>query len=181
MSLRNSVLIVLLMSTLTAWSAASPGVSVATGLFHQASDTDFPSFLDKFAASASFQYSRIKFPLTSPIILLNEDEEEETFPFTKEKWLLLDRETFNERRIKTEEDGVYITKFVINDPTRKEFEAGYEESELDLWVVFELIDEKWHVTDCYNSCYAFDLPAAQLSEAISRIQEDNKLFEAKYP
>lgn len=159
----------------------SSGVSPATDAFHQTTDTDFLSFLNKFATSASFQYSRIKFPLTSPIILLNEEEEEETFPFTKEKWLLLDRETFNERRVNTEEYGVYITKFVVNEPALKEFEAGYEESELDLWVVFELIDGKWHVTDCYNSCYAFDLPATQLSEAIGRIQEDNKLFESKYP
>ena len=31
---------------------------------------DFKSFLDKFTSSAAFQYTRIKFPLKTPITLL---------------------------------------------------------------------------------------------------------------
>ena len=59
-----------------------------------AEEEDFKTFLQKFTSSASFQYSRIKFPLKSPIALLKDDgETEQTFPFTREKWALLDEET----------------------------------------------------------------------------------------
>ena len=55
-----------------------------------AAGEDFKSFLHKFTSSASFQYSRIKFPLKSPIVLLQDDgETEQTFPFTRDKWALL--------------------------------------------------------------------------------------------
>lgn len=48
-----------------------------------AEEEDFKTFLQKFTSSASFQYSRIKFPLKSPIALLKDDgETEQTFPFT---------------------------------------------------------------------------------------------------
>lgn len=186
MNRRNVILLLSLIITLTGWSTVSsdrgiPAEMPAASSSGPENDKDFLSFLDKFGASSSFQYSRIRFPLESPIVLLNEKDEEETFPFSKEKWLLLDRETFKERRIKTEEDGAYITKFVVNEATHKEFEAWYEESELDLQVIFNLIDGEWHVTDCYNSCYAFDLPAEGLGEAIEHIQEENKLFAEKYP
>ena len=68
-----------------------------------AAEEDFKIFLQKFTSSASFQYSRIKFPLKSPIILLKDDgETEQTFPFTRDKWALLDSETLREGRI-TEE------------------------------------------------------------------------------
>lgn len=65
-----------------------------------AAGEDFKSFLHKFTSSASFQYSRIKFPLKSPIVLLQDDgETEQTFPFTRDKWALLDSETLKEGRI----------------------------------------------------------------------------------
>ena len=52
---------------------------------------NFKSFLDKFTSSAAFQYTRIKFPLKTPITLLADDgETEKKFPFTKGKWPLLD-------------------------------------------------------------------------------------------
>lgn len=71
-------------------------------------EEDFKTFLQKFTSSASFQYSRIKFPLKSPIILLKDDgETEQKFPFTRDKWPLLDEETLKEGRI-TEEEGEYI-------------------------------------------------------------------------
>ena len=38
-----------------------------------AEEEDFKTFLQKFTSSASFQYSRIKFPLKSPIALLKDD------------------------------------------------------------------------------------------------------------
>jgi hypothetical protein len=60
---------------------------------------DFKSFLDKFTSSAAFQYTRIKFPLKTPITLLADDgETEKTFPFTREKWPLLDSETMKEEQ-----------------------------------------------------------------------------------
>ena len=58
---------------------------------------EFKSFLDKFTSSAAFQYTRIKFPLKTPITLFEDDgETEKTFPFTKEKWPLLDSETMKD-------------------------------------------------------------------------------------
>lgn len=106
-----------------------------------AADEDFKTFLQKFTSSASFQYSRVKFPLKSPISLLKDDgETEQTFPFTREKWPLLDAESLKEVRVEEEEGGVYISRYSVNEPAHKEFEAGYEESEPSLRLVFELQD-----------------------------------------
>mgnify|MGYP002649466276 FL=1 len=143
-----------------------------------AEEEDFKTFLQKFTSSASFQYSRIKFPLKSPIALLKDDgETEQTFPFTREKWALLDEETLKEGRTTEEEGGTYISHFTVNEPAHKEFEAGYDESEPSLRVVFELTDGKWYVTDCYNDWYNFDLPINELEETIQAVQEENKAFE----
>lgn len=151
-------------------------------LASQPADDDFPSFLEKFTSSAAFQYTRIKFPLKTPITLMSDDgESEKTFPFTREKWPLLDGETLREERITQEEGGVYVSRFTVNDPTRKEFEAGYEESEVDLRVEFELIDGKWFVTDCYTGWYAYDLPISELKQTIEQVQEENKAFEEVHP
>ena len=112
-----------------------------------AAGEDFKSFLHKFTSSASFQYSRIKFPLKSPIVLLQDDgETEQTFPFTRDNWALLDSETLKEGRITEEEGGVYISRFTRDEPAYKEFEAGYDESEPSLRVVFELVDGNWYAT-----------------------------------
>ena len=44
----------------------------------------FQSFLKKFTSSASFQYTRVKFPLKTPVTLLADDgETEKTFRFTR--------------------------------------------------------------------------------------------------
>lgn len=148
----------------------------------QAVDDDFKAFLEKFTSSAAFQYSRIKFPLKTPVTLLEDDgETEKTFPFTKEKWPLLDSETLKEERIIQDEGGVYVSKFTVNEPNHKEFEAGYEESELDLRVVFDLINGQWFVTDCYTGWYGGDLPIAELKETIRQVQEENKDFQETYP
>lgn len=147
-----------------------------------AEEEDFKAFLQKFTSSASFQYSRVKFPLKSPITLLKDDgETEQTFPFTREKWALLDEETLKEGRTTEEEGGTYISHFTVNEPVHKEFEAGYDESEPSLRVVFDLIDGKWYVTDCYNDWYNFDLPISELEETIQTVQEENKAFEELYP
>ena len=147
-----------------------------------AAGEDFKSFLHKFTSSASFQYSRIKFPLKSPIILLKDDgETEQKFPFTRDKWPLLDEETLKEGRITEEEGGVYISRFTVNKATLKEFEAGYDESEPSLRIVFELIGDKWYVTDCYNDWYNFDLPIGELEETVRTIQEENRAFEELHP
>lgn len=136
-----------------------------------AEEEDFKTFLQKFTSSASFQYSRIKFPLKSPIALLKDDgETEQTFPFTREKWALLDEETLKEGRTTEEEGGTYISHFTVNEPAHKEFEAGYDESEPSLRVVFELTDGKWYVTDCYNDWYNFDLPINELEETIQAVR-----------
>ena len=82
---------------------------IPTGKAVTQSGEDFKPFLDKFTSSAAFQYTRIKFPLKTPITLLADDgETEKTFPFTKEKWPLLDSETMKEERIAQEEGGIYV-------------------------------------------------------------------------
>lgn len=147
-----------------------------------AADEDFRTFLKKFTSSASFQYSRIRFPLKSPIALLDEDgETERTFSFTKEKWALLGEDTFIEERVADEEGGIYLSRFTVNEMKHKEFEAGYEESEISLRVVFELLDGKWYVTDCYTDWYHFDLPISELQETLNTIEEENKAFEEMHP
>lgn len=147
-----------------------------------AAEEDFKTFLQKFTSSALFQYSRVKFPLKSPITLLKDDgETEQNFSFTRDKWPLLDGETLKEGRITEEEGGVYISRFTVNEATHKEFEAGYDESEPSLRVVFELIGGKWYVTDCYNDWYNFDLPIGELEETVRTIQEENKAFEELHP
>ena len=57
----------------------------------------------------------------------DDGETEQTFPFTRDKWALLDRETLQEGRITEEEGGVYISRFTRAEPAYKEFEAGYDE------------------------------------------------------
>ncbi|NDW12099.1 DUF4348 domain-containing protein [Bacteroides sp. 214] len=142
---------------------------------------DFATFLNKFTASASFQYSRVKFPLESPIVLLNEKEEEVEFPFTKERWVLLGADLFKEERVEVEEGMMYVSHYVVNEADIKEFEAGYEESELDLRVVFQLIDGKWYATDCYTLWYSFDLSVEEFQEAAQQVGEENKVFIQEHP
>ncbi|HJD76290.1 hypothetical protein [Bacteroides reticulotermitis] len=146
-------------------------------------EEDFKTFLDKFTSSAAFQYTRIKFPLKTPITLMTDDgNSEKTFPFTKEKWPLLDSETMKEERITQEEGGIYVSKFTLNEPKHKEFEAGYEESEIDLRVEFELqADGKWYVVDCYTGWYGYDLPIGELKQTIQQVQEENAAFKELHP
>lgn len=160
-------------------SAAKGGSLLASA---EAGEEDFRLFLDKFTASAAFQLTRIKFPLKTPITLMTDDgNSEKTFPFTKEKWPLLDSETLKEERINQEEGGIYVSKFTANEAKHKAFEAGYEESEVDLRVEFDLIDGKWYVTDCYTGWYGFDLPIGDLKQTILQVQEENAAFKEIHP
>ena len=92
-----------------------------------------------------------------------------------------DFKTFLQKFTSEEEGGTYISPFTVNQPAHKEFEAGYDESEPSLRVVFELTDGKWYVTDCYNDWYNFDLPINELEETIQAVQEENKAFEELHP
>lgn len=152
-----------------------------TETIEQTADKDFQSFLDKFTTSSSFQYSRIKFPLETPITLILDNGDEKTFPFTQDKWPLLNADWFKVGRTVLEEGEVCEGKYVVDEPKRKEFETGYEESELDLRIVFDLIDGRWYVTDCYNAWYSFDLSVDELEETIQQVQLENKVFEEEYP
>ena len=109
-------------------------------------------------------------------------ETEKTFPFTEEKWPLLDSETMKEERITQEEGGIYVSKFTLNEPKHKIFEAGYEESEVDLRVEFELqADGKWYVVDCYTGWYGYDLPIGELKQTIQNVKEENAAFKELHP
>ena len=113
--------------------------------------------------------------------MTDDGNSEKTVPFTQEKWPLLDAETLKEERITQEEGGIYVSKFTVNEPTHKEFEAGYEESEVDLRVIFDLIDGKWYVTDCYTGWYGYDLPIDDLNETVKQVKEENDTFKELHP
>lgn len=147
----------------------------------QSTGEDFNSFLSKFTTSAAFQYSRIKFPLETPITLVTDNGDEKTYPFTKERWPLLTVENFRAERTVQEEGSVYMAHYVMNEADHKEYEAGYEESELDLRVVFKRINGRWYVTDCYNAWYSFDLPVEDFAETVRQVQEENKIFKEEHP
>ena len=145
-------------------------------------EEDFNGFLKKFTTSAAFQYSRIKFPLKTDIVLsIGDGENEKSFPFTKKEWPLLDDETFVEERNEVEGEGVYISKFTIKEPAHVEFESGYEESELDLRVSFDLINGKWFLTDCYTGWYNFNVLASELNKTVLEVQVENKDFIKQHP
>ena len=141
------------------------------------------AFLEQFTSSAAFQYTRIKFPLKTPITLLDDDGvTEKTFSFTREKWPLLDKETLKEERIEQEEGGIYVSKFTVDEAKHKVFEAGYEESEVDLRVEFELLpDGKWYVVDCYTGWYGYELPVGELDQTIRQVKEENDAFRELHP
>lgn len=155
--------------------------SLAAGATAQSGAEKFETFLDRFTASAAFQYSRVKFPLESPITLIAENGDEKTYPLTKERWPLLDAASFKVERVMQEEGAVYLAHYVLDEAGQKEYEAGYEESELDLRVVFKLIGGKWFVTDCYNSWYGFDLPIEEFADTVKQVQEENKVFREEHP
>lgn len=176
------LLIVTLLSSISLISCGNSSKAKAQSEAAKAGE-DFKSFLEKFTSSTAFQYTRIKFPLKTPIVLTTDDgENEKTFPFTKEKWPLLDSEMLKEERIEQEEGGIYVSKFTLNEPKRKVFEAGYEESEIDLRVEFELLqDGKWYVTDCYTGWYGYDLPIGELNQTIEQVKEENEAFREVHP
>lgn len=87
-----------------------------------------------------------------------------------------------EERITQEEGGIYVSKFTLNEPKHKIFEAGYEESEVDLRVEFELqSDGKWYVVDCYTGWYGYDLPIGELKQTIQNVKEENAAFKEIHP
>jgi len=164
------------------FTALTFGMDTPANILQTSGDRDFASFLTRFTTSASFQYSRVKFPLKTPITLMADDgESEKTFPFTKEKWPLLTQDLLKVARVPSQEGGVYVSKFIVDNPTHKEFQAGYEESEFDLRVVFDLIDGRWYVTDCYTAWYPFDLAVGELRDAIRDVQKDNATFIKIHP
>ena len=133
-------------------------------------DASFDAFLKKFTSSAEFQYSRVKFPVATPIFLITANGDEQEVPFTQEEWPLLGDKELKEFRQETQ-DGVYFRHFTVRDKDHVEFEAGLEESELDLSVIFDLIDGKWYVTDCFNGIYGetFKIPEPYIPKAGARI------------
>lgn len=120
--------------------------------------------------------------MKTPITLLADDgETEKTFPFTKEKWPLLDSETMKEERIAQEEGGIYVSKFTLNEPDRKVFEAGYEESEVDLRVEFQLLPDGKVCSRLLYRWYGYDLPIAELKQTIQQVKEENAAFKEIHP
>ena len=65
----------MVMSLLAGISFISCGNSSRAKVESEAAQTgeDFKSFLDKFTSSAAFQYTRVKFPLKTPVTLLADE------------------------------------------------------------------------------------------------------------
>lgn len=182
MKAKNLVLSFLLLAGVSALSYGKTNLPAnGVEVVEQSSGEDFESFMKKFTASAAFQYSRIKFPMETPITLVTENGDEKTFPFSRDKWPLLSADNFTVERTVQEEGAVYIAHYVVDEADHKEYEAGYEESELDLRVVFKRIGGKWYVTDCYNAWYSFDLPVEEFADTVSQVQEENAIFKQEHP
>lgn len=132
---------------------------------------------------APFQYSRIKFPLKSPIILLKDDgETEQTFPFTRDdKWALLDSETLREADVlrRRREEFTYPALRRMDLPIKSSRPDMMSRSLLACRFRFDR--QKWYVTDCYNDWYNSDLPVSELEETVRTMQEENKASEELHP
>lgn len=147
-----------------------------------AQEEDFGAFLKQFTSSASFQMERIQFPLKSSIVLYNEVEDrDEQIPFTKELWPLVGEEIFKVGRTPLDEGGVYLSHFKVDTKNKKVFEAGLEESELDLKIEFNRINGKWYVVDCYTAWYDFSLPFEEFPAVKQQVEEENKSFREDHP
>lgn len=142
-------------------------------------DKDFESFLTQFTSSAEFQFSRIKFPLNSPIILLDVDGNEQETPFSADLWPLLEVKDFTIGKYETE-DGLFFGRYAIKEKEQVVFEAGMEESELDLIIHFDLVDGKWYVTDCYTGWYG-SLPIEDFDPVVYEVQQRNAEFAKNNP
>ena len=90
-------------------------------------------------------------------------------------------EVFVEERIDQGDGSIYVSKFILVEPTQRVFEAGFEESECDMRIEFALVDGKWYVVDAYTGWYGFDLPAEELNEAVKHVQEENAAFKELFP
>lgn len=151
-----------------------------TGAFAQdAPDASFNAFLGKFTSSAEFQYSRVKFPIATPLFLMTADGNEQEVPFGQEEWPLLEAKDLKECKINTQ-DGVFFGRFTVKENDHVEFESGLEESELDLNVIFDLIDGKWYVTDCFNGVYG-SVPVEDYDATVYEVQQKNEAFIKKHP
>ena len=142
-------------------------------------DASFDAFLKKFTSSAEFQYSRIKFPIATPIFLMTADGNEQETPFGQEEWPLLEAKDLKESKTNSQ-DGVFFGQFTVKEKDHVEFEAGLEESELDLNVIFDLVDGKWYVTDCFNGVYGGVL-VEDYDAVVYEIQQKNEAFIKKHP
>lgn len=142
-------------------------------------DSNFDTFIKRFTSSAEFQYSRINFPISTPIFLLKGDGEEVEVPFTKEEWPLLEEKDLKECKLDTQ-DGIFFGRFTVKDKDHVEFESGLEESELDLSITFDLIDGKWMVTDCYSSWYG-GISVDDFDATVYEVQQRNEEFTKRHP
>ncbi len=154
-------------------------VNLSSVAAQQEPDAGFDAFLKKFTSSAGFQLSRVKFPVATPIFLVDENGNEQEVPFTEEAWALLGEEDVKEFRRDTQ-DGVYFGRFAVKDKDHVEFEAGLEESELDLSITFDLIDGQWYVTDCFNGIYG-GVPIADFDATVYEVQQKNEQFAEQHP
>jgi hypothetical protein len=161
---------------------AAPVAAAACCVSDAVEAEEFADFLKRFTTSAAFQLTRVRFPMRTPIVLLEEDgETERTVSFTKEKWPLIDEEVLKAERIVNDDGSVYVSQYTEDTPAKKVFEAGYEESEIDIHIEFELIDGKWFVTDCISGWYGGDMMVSELKDAVRQVAEDNTAFREMYP
>ena len=154
-------------------------VNLAAVMAQNEPDASFDAFLKKFTTSAEFQLARVKFPVTTPIFLVDDNGNEQEVPFTQEEWPLLGEKELKEFEQNTQ-DVIYFGRFAVKEENHVEFESGLEESELDLSLIFDLVDGKWYVTDCFNGIYGA-VPAADFDATVYEVQQKNEQFLKKHP
>ncbi len=142
------------------------------------SQEPFAHFIDSFAHSASFQYSRIHFPLKTDLLLYIDDKEV-NLSYTQDRWLLLGTDYLDA----TGRTDGYFTRYTEDQPLRKTLVGGYPDSETVLQLVFESLDDGlWYVTDGYNDCYYSGVRnLSDMEEAKRRIADENRRFISLYP
>mgnify|MGYP000361579058 CR=1 FL=1 len=176
----------MVMSLLAGISFISCGNSSRAKVESEAAQTreDFKSFLDKFTSSAAVSVYSCQVSVENAGYFIGgmTGKLRKRSLLRRKSGRCLDSETLKEERITQEEGGIYVSKFTLNEPAHKVFEAGYEESEIDLRVEFELLpDGKWYVVDCYTGWYGYDLPIAELKQTIQHVQEENAAFKELHP
>jgi hypothetical protein len=109
----------------------------ANSQIQKTSSEDFPSFYNKFTTDSLFQISRIIFPLKGCTYYLNNELNEDSLPWIKEKW------HFCVANIYKIDTAKYKTKILVQDSNITE-NIWKDNSGFMMERHFSLIKGKWY-------------------------------------